>query len=106
MRSPSTLPAPQPHLVEPNTILQVMAATRIYLHIPQANPTAQQALQEFRRRQPLHLWIDDGLVDKTLRFWVSYEPPFDEQEAGARTREIFGQIEADGIDLAGIRIAE
>lgn len=82
------------------------ATARIYLDVPQANPPAQQALQEFRGRQPLHLWVDDGLVDGVLRFWVSYEPPFDEQQAQSRTREILQAIDADGIEIAGIRIAE
>jgi hypothetical protein len=41
----------------------VTAPARIYLDVPQANPPAQQALQEFRGRQPLHLWVDDGLID-------------------------------------------
>jgi hypothetical protein len=30
----------------------------------------------------------------------------DEQEARAKTREILEQIEAEGIDIAGVRIAE
>ncbi len=81
-------------------------AARLYLHVPQPNPTTQRALQAFRQRQPLHLWVDDGPVGGTHRFWVSYEPPFDEQEARARTREILELIEAAGIDLEGIHVAE
>jgi hypothetical protein len=84
----------------------VTTTARIYLHVPQANAISQQVLQEFRRRQPLHLWVDDGPVDETFRFWVSYEPPFDEQAARSRIREILEEIGADGIDIAGIRIAE
>lgn len=92
--------------MQPNTILGVTTTARIYLHVPQANAISQQALQEFTRRQPLHLWVDDGPVDGTFRFWVSYEPPFGELGARTRTREILEEIEADGIDIAGIRIAE
>jgi hypothetical protein len=84
----------------------VTIPARLYLQVPQANATAQRALQEFRERQPRHLWVDDGMVGGTHAFWVSYEPPFDECDALAKTREILERIEADGIDIAGISVPE
>jgi hypothetical protein len=85
-------------------MLAMTATARIYLDVPQANPVAQRALQEFRMRQPMHLWVDGGIVDLTRRFWVTYEPPYDDQAARAKTREILEQLEADGIDIAGISV--
>jgi hypothetical protein len=79
---------------------------RLYLDVPQFNAITQKTLQELRERLPDHLWLDNGDVDGTYRAWVSYEPPFDETTARTGVGEILGSLKQDGVDLAGIAVAE